>query len=175
MDAFCHAIESYWAVKSTARSRMYAKEALVLCKDNIEKYVNSNDKDAANNMMKASNLAGKAINISRTTAAHALSYKITSEYGIPHGHAVALSIAKLIELNAKDCQLAKDVYNIVGFKNSVVYFENLFQSIGIESNLEKLGINDVNTIINSVNLERLNNNPLSLTKKELDFVMSFQI
>lgn len=175
MDAFCHAIESYWAVKSTATSRMYAKEALVLCKDNIEKYVNSNDKDAANNMMKASNLAGKAINISRTTAAHALSYKITSEYGIPHGHAVALSIAKLIELNAKDCQLAKDVYNIVGFKNAVVYFEDLFRNIGIESNLEKLGINDVNTIINSVNLERLKNNPLLLTQKELDFVMNFQI
>lgn len=168
MDAFCHAIESYWAVKSTATSRMYAKEAMILCKDNIEKYVNTNDKDAANNMMKASNLAGKAINISRTTAAHALSYKITSEYGIPHGHAVALSIAKLIELNAKDCKLAKDVYNIIGFKNAVAYFEDLFRNIGIESNLEKLGINDVKTIINSVNVERLKNNPVLLSKNLLE-------
>lgn len=53
-----------------------------------------------------------------------------------------------------------------------MYFEDLFRNIGIESNLKKLGINDANTIINNVNLERLKNNPLSLTKKELDFVIN---
>ncbi len=160
MDAFCHSIESYWAVKSTATSRMYAKEAMILCKDNIEKYVNSDDIVIANNMMKASNLAGKAINISRTTVAHALSYKITSEYGIPHGHAVALSIAKLIEQNAKECKLAKEIYNILGFKNPVKYFDDLFKSIGIETSLEKLGIDNIKIIVDSVNIERLKNNPV---------------
>ena len=162
IDAFCHAIESYWAVNGTAISKMYAKAAMILCKDNIQKYVNSDDRDAANNMIKAANLAGKAINISRTTAAHALSYKITSEYGVPHGHAVALSIGKLIELNAKKCQLARDIYDIIGFKDAITYFENLFKSIGIESNLEKLGINNVQSIIDSINNERLKNNPIKI-------------
>lgn len=154
MDTFCHAIESYWAKKSTAISRSYAKEAMILCKNNIEKYVNSNDEVVANNMLKASNLAGKAINISRTTAAHALSYKITSEYGIPHGHAVSLTIVKLIEMNSKECQYAKDIYNIIGFKNSVEYFENLFKNIGLETSLEELGITDIQTIVDSINIER---------------------
>ena len=116
MDAYCHAIESYWAVKSTKESRKYARQAIELCRDNIVQYVNSDDKIASDNMMLASHIAGKAINISRTTVAHALSYKMTSEYGIPHGHAVALSIAKLIEQNAKECKLAKEIYNILGFE-----------------------------------------------------------
>lgn len=167
MDAYCHAIESYWAVKSTKESRKYARQAIELCRDNIVQYVNSDDKIASDNMMLASHIAGKAINISRTTVAHALSYKMTSEYGIPHGHAVALSIAKLIEQNAKECKLAKEIYNILGFKNPVKYFDDLFKSIGIETSLEKLGIDDVKIIADSVNIERLKNNPLLPTIDEL--------
>ena len=101
MDAFCHAIESFWSVKSTPLSREYAKQAMLLCRDNLAEYVNGKDKDFAENMMRAANLAGKAINISRTTAAHALSYTITSKYGLPHGHAVALSMADLFSSNLK--------------------------------------------------------------------------
>ena len=37
--------------------------------------------------------AGRAINISKTTGAHALSYFLTSNYNIPHGQAVALTFA----------------------------------------------------------------------------------
>ena len=47
--------------------------------------------------MIASNLAGKAINISETTAAHAMSYKITSLYGTSHGHAVSLCLPYIWE------------------------------------------------------------------------------
>ena len=38
----------------------------------------------------ASNLAGKAISISKTTAPHATSYPFSSLYNISHGHAVSL-------------------------------------------------------------------------------------
>ena len=41
-------------------------------------------------MILASNLAGKAINISKTTAPHAVSYPFTSLFNISHGHAVSL-------------------------------------------------------------------------------------
>ena len=46
-------------------------------------------------MLKAANIAGKAINIMQTTAGHAMCYKLTSLYGIAHGHAAALCIVKL--------------------------------------------------------------------------------
>ena len=39
--------------------------------------------DVRQDMCRAAHLAGQAINISKTTASHALSYSITSEYGDP--------------------------------------------------------------------------------------------
>lgn len=39
--------------------------------------------------------AGRAINITQTTAPHAFSYKLTSLLGLPHGHAVALCLPEI--------------------------------------------------------------------------------
>ena len=173
MDAFCHAIESYWAVKSTPLSREYAKNAILVCRDNLINYVNSESEESAANMMLASNLAGKAINISRTTAAHALSYKITSEYGLPHGHAVALSIADLYNanyhINESTCidkrgsAFVKDRINeiseMLGTNDIYAYWYNLMEKIGLEYDFNKLNITDKQKLIASVNIERLKNNP----------------
>jgi len=94
MDAFCHAVESIWSVNSNETSRKYAKEALTLILENQEGYLNN--EDAANAaMLRAANLAGKAINITQTTAGHAMAYKLTSLYGVAHGHAAALCVSRL--------------------------------------------------------------------------------
>ena len=45
-------------------------------------------------MCVAANYSGKAINISKTTAPHALSYEISRLLNIPHGYAVALTLGK---------------------------------------------------------------------------------
>lgn len=146
LDAYCQAIESYFACKSTEKSRQYAMEAIKLCRDNLVKYVNSNEKTYSLNMSKASNLSGKAINISRTTAAHAMSYSITTKYGIPHGHAVALNIAKVMEYNKNvDKKSINDkrgvafvrermdeIYSTIGILNANDYFQDLFYKVGIE-------------------------------------------
>lgn len=47
----------------------------------------------------ASNLAGRAINIAKTTTAHAVSYPLTSYFKIPHGQAVALALPHFFEFN----------------------------------------------------------------------------
>ena len=47
----------------------------------------------------AANLSGKAISISKTTAPHALSYPFTSYFGIPHGHAVSLTLNDFLKFN----------------------------------------------------------------------------
>lgn len=177
LDSFCQAIESYWAIQSTDKSKEYAKKAIKLCKENIVRYV----KDGLNSdeMMLASNLAGKAINISRTTAAHALSYIITTKYGIPHGHAVALSMKDLFEanlkVNSKNCsdfrgenyvkKVLNEILDLLETDNFSAYWENLLKEIGIEYNFSNLGIDDKKFIIKSVNTERLKNNPVDLTDK----------
>ena len=171
-DALCQAIESYWSVNSTAQSKFYAKKAMELCRDYLEKYVNSKSELYAQKMIQAAFLSGRAINISKTTAAHALSYKITTDYNLAHGHAVSLSIAALMKQNEKALNTTdtrgsqyvkntvKEIKQILNIKNIDKYFEKLFKNIALEQSLKKLGIKDIENITNSVNKDRLKNNPV---------------
>lgn len=84
-DAYAQAVESLWAVGATDESRAYARRALELM--------------ASGEQMPGSYWAGRAIDISRTTAAHALSYYMTSRYGIPHGHAVYMMFPYVCRAN----------------------------------------------------------------------------
>ena len=89
MDALCHAIESFWAVNSTEESRYYSREAIWLIMHRMDEYL-SNTEEGRHEMLRAANLAGKAINITQTTAGHAMCYMITSIFGVAHGHAAIL-------------------------------------------------------------------------------------
>lgn len=94
LDALCHSMESFWSVNSTEESKQYSREAIQL----MMKYKNAylaNEAIGNTAMLKAANIAGKAINITQTTAGHAMCYKLTSLYGIAHGHAAALCNAAL--------------------------------------------------------------------------------
>jgi len=179
-DALCQAIESYWAVNSNEKSKHYAKRAIALCRDYFEKYVNSDDYFFAEKMSEASYLSGCAINISRTTAAHAISYPLTSKFGIPHGHAVALSIAKLTfynfanitKENLNDTRgvdyveaTMEELYGLLQTNDIEVYFDKLFGDIGLEMSFEKLGVTNFDEIMNSVDIARLSNNPVKLSEK----------
>lgn len=175
MDAYCQAIESFWAKGATEESRKYAIEAIELCRDYLIQAVNTDELIANEKMALAAHLAGKAINISRTTAAHALSYKITSKYGIPHGHAVALSIAGLFEQNVEVMSQEQQgiLLQAIGIHKIDIrsYFHNLMTEIGLEDNLAKLGVSDLDEIVDSVNLQRLSNNPKNLSRDDLLRVM----
>lgn len=89
LDALCHAIESFWSVNSTEESKEYSKRAIGMVIANMEGYL-ANEEQANANMLMAANTAGKAINITQTTAGHAMCYKITSLFRCAHGHAAAL-------------------------------------------------------------------------------------
>ncbi len=179
-DALCQAIESYWAVKSNEKSKHYSKRAIALCRDYFEKYVNSDDYFFAEKMSEASYLSGCAINITRTTAAHAISYPLTTKFGIPHGHAVALSIAKLTFYNFANITqenlndergidyveaTMEQLYGLLQTNDIEVYFDKLFNDIGLEMNFKKLGVTNFDEITNSINLNKLSNNPVKLSKK----------
>ena len=49
-------------------------------------YYLAGDEAAHAAMLRAANTAGRAINITQTTAGHAMCYKVTSLYGAAHGH-----------------------------------------------------------------------------------------
>ena len=88
-DALCHAIESYWSVNSTEESRAYSRAAIRDVMKYMEGYLN-NTEEGRSGMLRAANTAGKAINITQTTAGHAMCYKITSLFCCAHGHAAIL-------------------------------------------------------------------------------------
>ena len=88
-DALCHAIESFWSVNSTEESKVYSREAIQGILKNMDGYF-SNTEEGNSGMLRAAYMAGKAINITQTTAGHAMCYKITSLFGSAHGHAAVL-------------------------------------------------------------------------------------
>jgi len=176
LDAFCQAVESVWSVNSTQESEEYAYKAVDIVWNNLKNAVVNNDKEAKALMQEAAFLAGKAINITKTTAPHALSYAFTSYYNIPHGHAVSLSLAYFFEFNIaiteNDCidsRGSKAVKNRINKLINILNIdaENLskelnlfFESVGINTNILTL-IESFNPeiITANINIERLNNNP----------------
>ena len=96
LDALAQAIESSWAKATTTESRRFSRMAIRLVLDNIEAKQSC---ERLEGLLMGSHLAGKAINITRTTLSHSISYPFTAHYGVPHGIAVFLTLAKVAELN----------------------------------------------------------------------------
>lgn len=188
MDALSQAIESYWNINSTKESKKYAEKAIKLVVNNLVKAVNDLNKESRRNMSIAAHYAGKAINISKTTACHAISYPITSYFNVPHGHAVALTLPSMFIYNSevneidildprgldyvkKTMKKLKTIIGVSTFLEVKQKIEQIMLKIGLEIKLNKLGIktqNDIELIIkNGFNPERVKNNPRKLTEYNL--------
>ncbi|HBE69924.1 MAG TPA: alcohol dehydrogenase, partial [Planctomycetaceae bacterium] len=87
-------------VAATEESIKFASEAASLAFENLVAATNAPTAESRRAMCRAAHLAGKAINITKTTAPHALSYAFTSLYGVPHGIAVAFTLAPMLAFNA---------------------------------------------------------------------------
>ena len=99
MDALCHAVESLWARRSTPESRTYALRALRALAAPLAEGLTDTSPQAREVLSLAAIDAGRAINITRTTAAHAFAYRLTRRYGVPHGVACMLNLQWLYAYN----------------------------------------------------------------------------
>ncbi len=107
MDALCHAVESFWSVNSTEESKEYSRAAIKGVLEHMEGYL-ANTEAGNTGMLTASHTAGKAINITQTTAGHAMSYQITSLFKVPHGHAAILCNRALFPWMVKNTDKCMD-------------------------------------------------------------------
>jgi len=178
MDALCQGIESFWSVNSTEESKRYAKQAILLILQNWQSYIFDNEPEAADRIMVAANYAGRAINISATTAAHAMSYKITSLYKLPHGHAVAVCLPEIWEymlVNPDKCTDTRgkafilDVFNQIasamGVKTpneAIALFRRMMTDMELMNPAAGNKDEELKILSNSVNPIRLKNNPIPL-------------
>lgn len=179
-DAFCHAVESYWSVKATEESKIYAAEALRLLLTAGEDYLGGNSCERSNMLMLlAANYAGRAINISKTTAAHAMCYKLTGMFGLPHGQAAALCLDVLwrymisISQNKNMVSLNSiwtEIADIMGENNVSLCVDRFHKMLCKYDQIPAWQITDranvIDTLAKSVNTERLQNHPLKLEQSD---------
>lgn len=178
MDALCQGIESWWSINSTEESYEYSRKTIELIMANWRKYIFDNDEEAAKQIMLAANYGGRAINITQTTAAHAFSYKISSLYKLPHGHAVAVCLPEIWDYMTKHMDKVSDergqiyldkiFYDIASAMghNKVCLAINQFRQMMSEMDLNKPhAVNkskEIETLTISVNPVRLKNNPIKI-------------
>ena len=184
LDALCQGIESWWSVNSIEESKEYSRIAVELIMQNWRQYIFEGDEYAAEQIMLASHYAGKAINITQTTAPHAFSYKLTALYGIPHGHAVAICLPLIWKQMLDEKRVLNDkrgeeyidaVFNDISKSigatspiDAIQSFSNLLKEMEIES--PHITEESIQILTASVNPIRLKNNPICLSNDDIRII-----
>lgn len=178
LDALCQGIESWWSVNSTDESKEFSKIAVETIMKWWREYIFENTDESARQIMEAANYAGRAICITQTTAAHAFSYKITSLYKLPHGHAVAVCLPEIWQYmidNLDKCidgrgqeYLAgnfSDISKAMGCDDPdavVTMFRQILSEMDINGPVAINRQEEIDILSHSVNPIRLKNNPVKL-------------
>lgn len=196
LDAVAQAIESLWSVYANDDSIAAAEKALHLGLKHIEAAVHRPTLVDREAMLQAANLAGLAINVSRTTAPHALSYSLTSRHGIPHGIAVAICLAPFLRFNGLatrsdvahpggiDSLRASIARIAAAFEVSpgapyvmdqVAWrWKQLLDRLDCPTRLSECGIRyaeELEWIVRSINQQRLRNNPRVVSESDLQQIV----
>jgi len=182
LDALCQGIESWWSVNSTVESQKLSKGCVEVLISHFNAYF-EDDADSLEVVQRGANLSGQAINLTQTTAAHAMGYKLTSLYGIAHGHAVALCLPRIWDYMSKHLDLCVDRR---GKDYLSEVFEEIARSMGVDTPqaaiekldgmIQTLGLttpeveNDgqLKELVSSVNPLRLGNNPVRLDDEAIE-------
>lgn len=186
LDALCQGIESWWSVNSTDESKILSKNAV----DEIMKwwydYIFNNTEESANHIMHAANLAGQSICITQTTAAHAFSYKITSMFKFPHGHAVAVCLPEIWEymvqnidkcIDLRGSSYLNDIFysisNSMGCNTpsqAITKFREMMKEMEMNNPVSNNLFMDIENLSSSVNPIRLKNNPVELSPEVIEMI-----
>ena len=190
-DAIAQALESLISKKSNHKSVDYASKSLRVSLNSYISFLVKPNLKNATEMSIAANLAGKAINISKTTVPHATSYPFTSLFNISHGHAVGLFFEKFFKFNYKNLDRSEvsfdlkqrfdlifnlfDVSNINDFNSKISLIK---KQAKLEDNIKLLNIDldkNMKKIIGGVNLLRLGNNPIKINGNDIANIISNKI
>jgi len=179
LDALCQAIESWWSVNSTEESVTCSRKAIEFLLKSYEAYLKG-DNSVNHDMLLGANYSGKAINITQTTAPHALSYKLTSIFNLPHGHSVAICLPVvwqcMLDNMDKICDIRgvnhvfntfSDIAIAMGYGGSgeaIAGFSDILQKIDITP---PTGVSSevIDELTRSVNQKRLKNSPIAFNSE----------
>lgn len=180
IDALCQAIESYWNIHSNDISSSYAKDAITLVLAHLFQAVHRPGITHRSALQNAAYLAGKAINITKTTAPHAFSYHLTSHYHLPHGHAVALMLGWIYDYTYHAPEIAcADKRGMSYVKNRLSEIASLFSitqphtfktqfydyitSLSLDCCVLSMSQKNCRELLDSVDSVRISNHPVRLS------------
>ena len=192
LDALSHAMEAIWSKYSNEDSRAYGQKAISLILMNYKAYLSlENEKDAKNlggaaalegpskqvleSIAEAANLAGKAIAVTKTTAGHALSYKLGSICQLPHGLATAIVNRALYPFMCREKSRMIHPENLLVLAkcfSAETEEEGAKRYLEILEDLEILPTlsvkeGDLENLVAAVNPERLSNHPIALKEEDI--------
>ena len=172
LDALSQGIESYWSREANDDSKVHAFLAIIGVLDNLKAYLEG-DLHAAEEMLDASYQSGKAIQITRTTAAHAMSYMLTKKMGLAHGHACFLTLPVLWESMQEKDEM-QDILKDLSAKmrlGDIRMGPKLLKGILYDLDMQIPLVPDNRTLAEmteSVNAERLNNHPVQMSRDDVE-------
>lgn len=114
LDALCHAFEGFYSIRCGDIARNSALNAVNLIWPNILKLKEHTivlpSEDERAQLYFGSLWAGLTLNLCGTCFPHALSYPLSTDFGIPHGKACAVFLADFVE---KNCKVSGSVSNLI--------------------------------------------------------------
>ena len=180
VDAVAHGIEALLSNRATDASDAHAMKAVEIGRRILFNSRNGAVEDLAE-LYNASIAGGRAIALTRTTIPHAMSYYFTSVHGIPHGHAVSLTMGRYLRRFGASMKNDRRLwkwsrsyeYVLQQFgASSHADIEGIWHArlaeLGLRVSLSSLGIGEVDLgeLGQHVNADRFANSPLRLTVKE---------
>lgn len=174
IDVLCHALDCLGSAKHNPVSDALAiRASKIAFKNLLTAYYEPSNTEARSEMALASMMAGLGFSQTGTSGSHAMSYYLTSNYGVPHGEACAFTMDSWYlvnkEVNPELEQHAKDI----GFDSAqalAARFNELKAEMGLALTFSDLGIStDDIEIIAEKGLEsgNMKNNIAQLSKDEI--------
>lgn len=175
LDAISHAFESIWNKRSMSFSSSFASHAIQRAFRALPRLLDSRESKELKEMQLASTLSGLAIASTRTGLAHAVSYPLTSHYGLPHGLAASFILNSLLRYNLLMYEgRFRELFDLLGVSSSEelsVYLKDFLIRIGYRDYLSKYLPSDLPEIVTicttDLNPKRANNNFVDISKDDL--------
>jgi alcohol dehydrogenase class IV len=175
LDAYAHAFDSIWNSGATERSKALAVAAIRNMNASVSSIrANRRPSEWTGRALVASNLAGHAINLTRTSLSHALSYSLTLEYKVPHGFAAGVfvdAIADYVSNNSHDTGLRGFLDSPV-VKNALSHIDYLLSVSGEHLPPEAEASN---VAAAALDYSRAGNFALKISQDELDDIVQTAI
>lgn len=190
MDALVHTIESFVAKNATPVSKLFALKAFSLLYNNLYHAVNEPQNiEYRSKLLLGSYLAGASLMNSGAGPAGAMSYPLGVYYNVPHGHAGAVFLSKIINFNIENgCELYAPLYDmIIGAESGLEDTEKslrfgeamdeLSRKLEIPLSLSVYGVNeeDVEKLVEATfgGLKAaIDQNPVPFTEDDLRYILN---